>query len=198
MRMDVKGLCTTRGVYQGVRSLKIKNFVPIRAHAYLSQNRGLGHSMTQSWFAQSLSAKASVTGSVLIVVLLLLVIMTFMSFALVRSSDVNTLISGNIATKQAAVQAGDVGFREAETLLLGIYSGTAQIPPYYASTANQFITDKAFNKITWSPMKSVVSGLSYEYYIEKINQNPLYRITVRVTGPKHSESYFQTLYGIQN
>ena len=158
-------------------------------------------------------------GSALIVILLILVMMTLMSFALMRSTDLATLISGNIASKQASIQASDKAFVEIEAtinnLLSAISNGTG-IDLATDSTANFYyaaaLTDGNADGIPddatiTNPTKLSVAaetgntGYTYQYVIERINASynadkgtGLYRVTVRINGPKSSKSYFQGIY----
>lgn len=162
--------------------------------------------------------KNKTNGSALIVVLLLLVMMMLMGFALMRSTELATLISGNVATKQAATQAGEVGLQAAESKLKSINS---------SGTLDTTNTDDSYSKETlsvdpeglpiatetcpWSTITDLDNGLSYQYIIERLcnsagdacmtksdtdGDHVLYRITVKITGARNTESYIQALYGI--
>ena len=63
------------------------------------------------------------SGVVLIVALLVLVVTVLAAVALVRSVDVATLVAGNLAFRQAAVQATDKGVETALSNLMAVPSG---------------------------------------------------------------------------
>lgn len=131
-------------------------------------------------------------GATLIVVLLLLVAMMLMGFALMRSVDMAGLISGNVAFKQAATQAGDVALVDAEALLATIgnnptasvngYASTSQsqdetgLPCVRAAAGSSSYTCAISPAVTppadfyWVPATPVpvVNGLSYQYAIERM------------------------------
>lgn len=58
-------------------------------------------------------------GVVLMVALIMLVAMTLAGLALVRSVDTGTLIAGNLAFQESAMNYGDIGARQAATWLRG-------------------------------------------------------------------------------
>ena len=136
-------------------------------------------------------------GSALIVVLLLLIVMTMASFALMRASETSTLIAGNMASKQAAVQAGDVGLVAAEKVLRDVMAGIVPTKGY-ASATNTQITNKNFSDstITWSDSVPLANNASYRYFIEQMTAD-YYRITVEVSHQKGSKNYFEALYSTQ-
>lgn len=62
---------------------------------------------------QRVSAARRQGGVVMLVALIVLVVMTLAGIALMRSMDTSTMIAGNMAFKQAATQAADVGIESA-------------------------------------------------------------------------------------
>lgn len=70
-------------------------------------------------------------GVVLFFALIALVVMSLAAVALIRSVDTSTLIAGNLAFKQAAVNAGDSGIDSAVTALAGMQATVTAngIPP---------------------------------------------------------------------
>lgn len=69
-------------------------------------------------------------GSVLIFTLIALVAMTLAALALVRSVDSSTLISGNLAFRQAATSSGDVGVQAAVAAMTAIQNANVAKNPY--------------------------------------------------------------------
>lgn len=136
-------------------------------------------------------------GSTLIIVLLLLVLMTLMAFALMRSTETATLISGNIASKQAAVQAGDVALVAAEKVLKDLVDNGTEPTKGYSSTVNANITAKNFSDVTaWSDPATLENGTSYKYVIDKLADD-YYRLTIEISGQRGAKSYFEALYAAQ-
>ncbi len=74
-------------------------------------------------------------GVVLIITLIVLIAMTLATIALVRSVDTSNVIVGNLAFKQGATQAGDVGSDVAANWLATIAGTTAS---YNDDTANGY------------------------------------------------------------
>lgn len=64
-------------------------------------------------------------GLVLFFALIALVAMTLAALALMRSVDTTTIISGNLAFKQAATTSGDIGIESAMTWLAGIQTANS-------------------------------------------------------------------------
>jgi type IV pilus assembly protein PilX len=97
-------------------------------------------------------------GVVLILTLIVLVAMTLATIALVRSVDTSNVVSGNLAFKQGATQAADVGTEAAITYLrtiAGSAASYADIPAqgYYATAQNLDMTgnshDLALGLVNW-------------------------------------------------
>lgn len=64
------------------------------------------------------------TGLALVIALIMLVVMTLGAIAMVRSMDTTTLIAGNLAFRQSATYAGDVGVENALAWLNSASAGT--------------------------------------------------------------------------
>lgn len=79
------------------------------------------------------------SGLVLIVALVLLLAMSIAGIALIRSIDTNSLLAGNLAFRQGAAMAGDVGVELARSYLLShLDSLDGDVPGdgYYATRQN--------------------------------------------------------------
>lgn len=70
-------------------------------------------------------ARARQQGIVLIITLIVLVVMTLAAIALVRSSDTNNLIAGNLSFQQSAIHSGDTAVETAAAWLASNSNGTA-------------------------------------------------------------------------
>lgn len=72
----------------------------------------------------SVSVRGQQRGVVLIIVLIVLVAMTLAGVALMRSVNTTTLVAGNLAFRQAATHAGDLGTEAAVSWLTTNSAGT--------------------------------------------------------------------------
>lgn len=82
--------------------------------------------------AGRLSMRAHQQGVVLMIALIMLVSMTLMGIALVRSVDTTNMIAGNLAFKQSATSSGDLGTEAAITWLETNVAGTTLHANIYA------------------------------------------------------------------
>lgn len=78
----------------------------------------------QSSYAVERAAKSRQRGVVLIIVLIVLVAMTMAAVSLMRSGNTAMLVAGNMAFRQAAIRAGDIGTETAITWLQTNSAGT--------------------------------------------------------------------------
>ena len=126
--------------------------------------------------------RARQRGAVLIVALLVLVATILAAIALVRSVDVATLISGNLAFRQAGVQAADSGVEVARTFLMArpIDDLGNNIPPAYFATWDGGVTTtiKVFDPKTfdWTASSSPLgptdaAGNKVDYVVHRMCQN---------------------------
>ena len=183
-------------------------------------------------------------GVVLIIALIVLVAMAMAGIALVRSVDVATQVAGNLAFRQAGVQAADSGVELARKWLMAPPSSLQQDinPSYYSSwnggvTSNPAIFDPAtFDWSGRSGLATDAAGNTVSYVIHRMcelpgdpaltvtncltaptsasgnsnqikgggefscvgttcnaSNNPYYRITVRVSGPRNTVTYIQSV-----
>ncbi len=105
-----------------------------------------------------LVARKKQSGLALVIALIMLVVMTLGAIAMVRSMDTTTLIAGNLAFRQSATYAGDVGVENAvawlnsaskETLTCGaIGNDLAVCPAGYKSNGGN-ATDNPSAGQTW-------------------------------------------------
>lgn len=185
-------------------------------------------------------------GVILIIALIVLVAMTLAAIALVRSVDIATQISGNLAFRQSGVQAADSGVEMARKWLMtaAIASLNNDAAPSYYATANGGTsgTPPVFDPVTFnwngtSALPTDTAGNTANYVIHRmceqplppsdpnancftapnatsdeshritgggdfkcqvgitcaLSNNPYYRITVKVSGPKNTVTYVQAV-----
>lgn len=135
-------------------------------------------------------------GMVLFIALIVLVAMTLAGIALVRSVDTANVIAGNLAFKQATLQAGDLGVEAAVTALPTIIAGSldTDLTPaasstnpnywYYATrretdaygvpTQKQYGAAGAAAAIDWSqvPIVQTISGNTVQIVIDRLCRGP--------------------------
>ena len=108
-------------------------------------------------------------GGSLIFVLIILVAMLISSVAVIRSAETTTAVAGNIAFKEAATQAGDLGLGAAELKLASLASPDSTVQfNYYAQ---ELSTDGygVPTGIDWSQVPKQVSGnYTYQYILERL------------------------------
>ena len=179
----------------------------------------------------------SQNGFVMIITLLALVIMMLASVALIRSTDTNLLIAGNMAFKRDLINQAERAIPVIQTAFLsGSLQNTAQ-RNIDTLGSNYFATVQANNDSgipaaaltavgATNDITDTVSGVTIRYVIDRMcvqsieadDKNctlggsngekgisesgqashysffPIYRITLRATGPRNTEAYLQTSY----
>jgi Tfp pilus assembly protein PilX len=142
------------------------------------------------------NAAANQQGMVLFIALIVLVAMTLAGIALVRSVDTANVIAGNLAFKQATLQAADLGVEAAVTALPTIIAGSVDtnLTPaasstnpnywYYATrretdayavpTQKQYGAAGAATAINWTqvPVAQTLSGNSVQIVIDRLCRGP--------------------------
>ena len=145
--------------------------------------------ISQSISRRSQHRKLRQRGIVVIFALIALVAMTLASLALLRSVDTSTLISGNLAFKQAATTSGDSGIESAMTAIATRQSAAANagktvylsadytLNVTSASTGYYSNADSALNltaDATWVPGTSSAyagttdNGNSIQYIVQRM------------------------------
>ena len=134
--------------------------------------------------ALSFRPRSHQRGVVLIIALLVMVVTILAAVALVRTVDVATLVSGNLAYRQAAVQAADSGVEAARAYLMGLPVAdlNADIVPAYFSTWAGGIAPpiKGFNPaaFAWTDADSTAvtdvpdTSTQVRYVVHRMCQNP--------------------------
>jgi Tfp pilus assembly protein PilX len=166
-------------------------------------------------------------GTSLIIVVILLVILMVSALALVRSSETAGAVAGNVAFKQAATDAADIGIASAASWLGALANADAAVAGVYYAT-QQNVDGYGLPAVDWTPVPAAtVNTFRVQYVVERLCQGPtpvanvtaqcltnqsqqagskkvgspsysgttavFYRVTVRVRGPRNSESFVQSL-----
>lgn len=131
-------------------------------------------------------------GVSLVITLIALVAMMLAGLALIRAVDTSNVISGNLAFRQAALHATDVGVETALTMLGTIVSTSldANYPSGCASGAcNYYPTKQAVNSVgiptavNWTlvPGTTVDASYAVQYVIDRLcdGPTPVTNITAR-------------------
>ena len=132
--------------------------------------------------AFSRTSRTRQRGVVLIIALLVMVVTILAAVALVRTVDVATLVSGNLAYRQAAVQAADSGVEAARAYLMSLpidNLNTPQLPAYFATWDGGITTTiKAFDPATfdWKDSSATVTdvpdtSVTVQYVVHRMCQN---------------------------
>jgi Tfp pilus assembly protein PilX len=135
--------------------------------------------------------RARQRGVVLIVALLVLVVTVLAAVALVRSVDVATLVSGNLAYRQAAAQAVDGGIEVARNWLMTRPNNTdlyARQAPFYFPSRNGGVIDPhvfdptdelwldfwadANNEVLYRELDKDAQGNTVRYVVHRMCENP--------------------------
>lgn len=108
-------------------------------------------------------------GGSLILVLLILVAMLIGSVAVIRSAETTTAVAGNIAYKEAATQAGDLGLGAAEAQIAALVDANATVQfSFYA----QELPSDGYGLpmgIDWRQVATHKQGsYSYQYIIDRL------------------------------
>ncbi len=165
-------------------------------------------------------------GATMLVVLVLLGVMLMGGLSLARMTELGTLTSGNIASKEASIQASEVGLNNAYVAVRALLSEDTNVGTWYY--ASYLATDAAgLPNINWDNVTEMSVGrYSVRYVAERMcaslpvtdalrqclvkqipQSNSLkdgeeaidppnsrqFRITVRVTEAKGTQTFIQSL-----
>ena len=165
--------------------------------------------------------RAGQRGLVLVVALVVLVAITVAGISMIRSVDTASLVAGNLAFRQAATHAADKGVEQAVLMLQqkaadGTLASNDRTNGYFATLADAAVDlgeDQFNNRIFFvvhrqcataaPPSLGGLCVASPEIMDRRGGQGiddpsfdiataVYYRITVRVTGPRRTESYVQS------
>ncbi len=110
-------------------------------------------------------------GVVLIIALVVLVAMTLAAVSLIRSVDMATQISGNLAYRQSGIQAADGVAEDARVALMAMGTDqldTDQTASFYYATWDGGVKNKPFDPFTWP---SWDSSKEKQYVIHRMCEN---------------------------
>jgi len=118
-------------------------------------------------------------GVVLMIALIVLVALTLAGLSMVRSADTGSVIAGNLAFRQASVQATDAAVEQAYTDLTNIYLKTPEsgVANKYVSSSAALATDASgvptaapADPGQWPPVTGVTlpSGYTARYFVERL------------------------------
>lgn len=172
------------------------------------------------------TARRAQRGVTILVVLMLMSVMVLGGMALARMTEIGTLASGNNATREASLQASEVGINTAYLATQALASEEVNSGTWYWATT-QAADVNGMPNVAWANApETVVGSYSVRYVVERMcNVAPVtdtlrqclvrqvpqvsssrvgheevdppntrqFRITVRVQGPKDTETWVQTL-----
>lgn len=199
---------------------------------------------TQTRLINTISSKNRQQGLVLVVTLLALVIMMLASVALIRSTDTNLQIAGNMAFKRDLINQAERAIPQIQKLFkTGVLSNEGQRfsskpgSNYYAtveaSNDSGIPTKLLDGTIAIGNVNNIIdvnSGVTIRYIIDRMclkdgspdaddnmgactkagttdgeggggmgektitKTSPIYRMTLRINGPRNTEAFLQTTY----
>ncbi len=111
------------------------------------------------------------SGVSLIVVLVVLAVVLVGSLAMLRSSEVSSLVAGNVSFKEAATQATDIGISDAAKALNAMVNMDGNIPNVYFATRQAEDSDGLPTTVNWSAVPaSTVGNYSVQHVVERLCQ----------------------------
>ena len=168
-------------------------------------------------------------GASVLIVLVLLTVMLLAGLTLARVTEVSTLAAGNVAYKEASVQASEVGTNTAFDALKALTNEDTGSGKWYLATMAAQDANGMPSGLRWDDLpKVVVDAYTVGYVVERMcigalpvadlakqclvkqvpqinsakddGEEPLdppaatqFRTTVRVTGPKGTTTFIQSL-----
>ena len=125
---------------------------------------------------RSITMRTRQQGVVLFIALIVLVAMTLAGLAIMRSVDTSTLVSGNVAFRQAALSSGDRGLDAAFTWLkanaiTGVLNANSFPDGYYATA---YVPVDWTDSTAWNNAKVVgtdANGNAVSYVISRLCAN---------------------------
>ena len=108
-------------------------------------------------------------GASLIIVLVLLSVMLLGIASLARMGDASSLVAGNVAQNEAALNASEVGISEAYAALDALTTPDASAEGWYFATKQTDDNAGLPTGITWSSMRSkTVGACTVRYLVERL------------------------------
>jgi type IV pilus assembly protein PilX len=112
--------------------------------------------------------KSMQQGYSLIMVLIVLAVLLVTSMAFFRSSSVSNIVAGNIAFKQSALAAAEVGITQAEADLLGLTNLEADVSGVYYAT-QQAVDSNNLPTISWTSVPTTsVQNYTVQHIVERL------------------------------
>ena len=113
----------------------------------------------------SLSRQRGVT---MVVVLLLMTVMLLGGLAMARITESSILVSGNVAVKEASVQASEVGLNTAQAALIALANENANSGTWYSATMLP-VDANGIPAIDWSTTPTVdVGRFTVTYAVDRM------------------------------
>jgi Tfp pilus assembly protein PilX len=112
-------------------------------------------------------------GGSLIITLIAMLVLMVGAVSLLRSTDVANAIAGNAATKQAAVEAADVGLQAAAVTMSGMTNFDTNVAGRYFAT-QQAVDANGLLAVDWSGVATQqVGSFQVQYLIDRLCDAPL-------------------------
>ena len=116
----------------------------------------------------SASPRRAQRGVTVLVVLMLMSVMVLGGLALARMTEIGTLSTGNNASREASLQASEVGINTAYTAVKALTNEEANSGNWYWATT-QAADANGIPSVTWSSAPEVVVGsYSVRYVVERL------------------------------
>lgn len=110
-------------------------------------------------------------GVTLIVVLVLLLVMLLGGLAMARMSEVGTLVAGNVAFKERALQASEVGINTAFARVVALVNTDADNGGWYVAQQRASDADGVPLNVNWANTPEVLVGgnneFSVRYFVDR-------------------------------
>lgn len=107
-------------------------------------------------------------GITMVVVLLLMTVMLLGGLALARITESSILVSGNVAVKEASVQASEVGLNTAQAALIALANENANSGTWYSATMLP-VDANGIPAIDWSTTPTVnVGRFTVTYAVDRM------------------------------
>jgi Tfp pilus assembly protein PilX len=107
-------------------------------------------------------------GITMVVVLLLMTVMLLGGLALARITESSVLVSGNVAVKEASVQASEVGLNTAQAALVALVNENANSGTWYSATMLA-VDANGIPVVDWSTTPTVnVGRFTVTYAVDRM------------------------------
>jgi len=118
-----------------------------------------------------MSAPRNQQGVSLIIVLVVLAVVLVGSLAMLRSTEVSSLVAGNVSFKEAATQATDIGISAAAKALDTMVATDTNIANVYFATRQPEDSDGLPTTVDWNAVATeAVGSYSVQHVVERLCQ----------------------------